>query len=137
VLSQLSSNEVTVVGELENIDKLFKGATILTTKQLGKPFRTIPSFNTVTVEIIATVQEPAESATPEFGGEHGHEDDLATILFTSGSTGFAKGVEYTHAQLITSSRLKSNFHHMDSSKTFMSWVSTYSLLLKLPPRYPP
>jgi long-subunit acyl-CoA synthetase (AMP-forming) len=134
VLSQLSSNEVTVVGELENIDKLFNGATILTTKQLGKPFRTIPSFNTVTVEIIATVQEPADSLIENLREENGHEDDLATILFTSGSTGFAKGVEYSHEQLITSSRLKSNFHHMDSSKTFMSWVSTYSLLLERPPR---
>jgi acyl-CoA synthetase (AMP-forming)/AMP-acid ligase II len=125
VLSPLSSNEVTLVGELENVGKLFKDAPILTTKQLAKPFRTMASLNTVTAEVVATVKVEAGYRDGEVNEATKREDELATILFTSGSTGFAKGVEYTHAQLVTSSKLKSAFHHMDSSKTFMSWVSTY------------
>jgi acyl-CoA synthetase (AMP-forming)/AMP-acid ligase II len=130
ILSPLSSNEATLVGELENVNKLFKGPTILTTKRLAKPFRQIASFNTVTVEIIATVKVEDLAMTGRVDEAVGHEDELATILFTSGSTGFAKGVEYSHTQLVRSSRLKSEFHTMDSSKTFMSWVSMYYQLQK-------
>jgi acyl-CoA synthetase (AMP-forming)/AMP-acid ligase II len=126
LLSPLSNNEVTLVGELENVDKLFKGPTILTTKQLAKPFRQIVSLNILTVEIVATVKLEDRSTIGRLDEAVGHEDELATVLFTSGSTGFAKGVEYTHTQLVTSSKLKCGFHQMDSSKTFMSWVSTCS-----------
>jgi acyl-CoA synthetase (AMP-forming)/AMP-acid ligase II len=123
VLSLLSSNEATLVGELDNINKLFKGPTILTTKQLAKPFRQIASLNTVTVEIIATVKIEDSAMVGGVDEAVGRENELATILFTSGSTGFAKGVEYSHTQLVTSSMLKCSFHNMDASKTFMSWVS--------------
>jgi acyl-CoA synthetase (AMP-forming)/AMP-acid ligase II len=123
ILSPLSNNETTLVGELENVNNLFQGPTILTTKRLGKPFRSMASLNTVTVEVVeTTVVEEATKTNPRVE-DPGRSDKLATILFTSGSTGFAKGVEYTHSQLLASSKLKSSFHGMDSSKTFMSWVS--------------
>jgi acyl-CoA synthetase (AMP-forming)/AMP-acid ligase II len=124
VLSPLSSNEVTIAGELENINKLFNGPTVLTTKQLAKPFQLIASVDTVTVEVVATVKTKDGLTNGKLDEKSQLEDDLATILFTSGSTGFAKGVEYTHNQLVTSSTLKSELHGMDSTKTFMSWVST-------------
>ncbi|KAH7087506.1 putative non-ribosomal peptide synthase-like protein [Paraphoma chrysanthemicola] len=123
LLSPLSSNEVTLVGELENVNKLFDGPTILTTKQLAKPFRQFASLNTVTVEIVATVKFENRFMTGRFDEAFGIEEEVAVILFTSGSTGFAKGVEYTNSQLVTSSKLKCEFHGTDSRKTFMSWVS--------------
>lgn len=126
LLSPLSSNEVTLEGELDNVNKLFKGPTILTTKQLAKPFRLIATLNTVTVEIIGTIKVEDGYGTDIVDEAIGHEDELATVLFTSGSTGFAKGVEYTHTQLVTSSKLKCTFHSTDSSMTFMSWVSKFS-----------
>ena len=45
------------------------------------------------------------------------------LLFTSGSTGHSKAVEYTHRQLITSVRAKQQLHNLDSGTNFMSWVS--------------
>lgn len=125
LLSPLSSNEATLAGELDNVNKLFKGPTVLTTKQLSRLFKPIATIDTVTVQTIATVKVEDGFGMELIDEAVDREDELATILFTSGSTGFAKGVEYTHRQLVCSSKLKSAFHNMDSSKTFMSWVSEY------------
>ncbi|KAL1628682.1 putative NRPS-like protein biosynthetic cluster [Neofusicoccum ribis] len=103
LLSPLSSNEVTLAGELDNVNKLFNGPTILTTKQLSRLFRPIASMNTVTVQTIAMVKIEEGFGMDTIDEAVGHEDELATVLFTSGSTGFAKGVEYTHTQLVDSS----------------------------------
>lgn len=49
-------------------------------------------------------------------------DDLAVLLFTSGSTGPAKAVEFSHSQLIASVKMKSTLHGINSDMNFMSWV---------------
>jgi acyl-CoA synthetase (AMP-forming)/AMP-acid ligase II len=131
LLSPLSSNDVTLAGELDNVSKLFNGPTILTSKRLAKPFRMVPTLTTITAESVATTKSNESAAWRPVDGGFDHEDELATVLFTSGSTGFAKGVEYTHAQLVASSKLKCDFHQMDSSKTFLSWVSKYYELLTI------
>jgi len=80
-------------------------------------------LTTVTVEVVADTKIEKDLSNATISEPIGKDDDLAMVLFTSGSTGFAKGIEYTGSQLVVSSRLKCNFHHMDSNKTFMSWVS--------------
>jgi len=89
----------------------------------------VPALTTVTAESVAATKSNESAAWKPVDGGVDHEDKLATVLFTSGSTGFAKGVEYTHAQLVTSSKLKCDFHQMDSSKTFLSWVSKLTIFL--------
>ncbi|KAL1621265.1 putative NRPS-like protein biosynthetic cluster [Diplodia seriata] len=116
-------NDATLAGELDNLTNLFHGPTVLTTKQLSRLFRPIDSITTLTVQTIATTKVEEGSAMEAVDEGLGHEDELAAVLFTSGSTGFAKGVEYTHRQFVSSSKLKSNFHGTDSTMTFMSWVS--------------
>lgn len=122
MLSPLSNNEITLVDELNNVNKLFSAPTVLTTKQLSKPFRLLTSLITITVEAVSQTNVEEGLAASEAIDRC---DELAMVLFTSGSTGFAKGIEYTSSQLVVSSKLKCKFHQMDSSKTFMSWVSKY------------
>lgn len=126
LLPALSSNESTLVGELENVNKLLGGPTVLTSKRLAKPFRMIAAMTTVTVELVTATKEYRAAKLEPFTAAEVLADKLATVLFTSGSTGYAKGVEYTNGQLVMSSKLKCDFHNMDSSKTFLSWVSEYS-----------
>ena len=51
------------------------------------------------------------------------ENSLAVLLFTSGSTGHSKAVEFTHKQLICSVRAKQKLHSITSIVNFMSWTS--------------
>ena len=117
MLSSLSSNEIALVDELNHVSKLFSGPTVLTTKQLAKTFRLSTALTTVAVEVILQVKGEERLAASRESGEPG---ELAAVLFASGSTGFAKS-----SQRMMSSKLKCNFHGMDSNKTFISWVSKY------------
>lgn len=47
----------------------------------------------------------------------------AVLLFTSGSTGHAKAIEYSHEQLIHSVAAKQLLHGLSEEVNFMSWVS--------------
>ena len=50
------------------------------------------------------------------------QSQIAVLLFTSGSTGHAKAVEFSHSQLIASVKMKSALHKIDSDMNFMSWT---------------
>nr|POF22080.1 nonribosomal peptide synthetase pnga [Quercus suber] len=80
----------------------------------------LPEASFHTVENISTGSSGASGAF----GSNGHTaDSCAILLFTSGSTGHSKAIEFTHRQLITSVRAKAETHKLDSSSTFMSWIS--------------
>ncbi|EOD50486.1 putative non-ribosomal peptide synthase protein [Neofusicoccum parvum UCRNP2] len=97
LLSPLSSNEVTLAGELDNVNKLFNGPKILTTKQLSRLFRPIASMNTVTVQTIAMVKIEEGFGMDTIDEAVGHEDELATVLFTSFDHSAALCENHLHA----------------------------------------
>ncbi|KAK8243082.1 putative non-ribosomal peptide synthase-like protein [Phyllosticta capitalensis] len=129
LLSPLSNNQTTMIGELENVNKTFSGPTIITTKQLARFFVAVQGMKTHTAQSIKLEKLEAPIGHDDmFGGGWfdegvGREDEVTTMLFTSGSTGYAKAVQYTHRQLCMSSKLKCGLSGMDNTKTFMSWVS--------------
>lgn len=69
------------------------------------------------IDLVEISPEPL--ATEPFISPH----STAVILFTSGSTGHAKAVEYSHEQLIRSVAAKQSLHGLSEKVTFMSWVS--------------
>lgn len=123
-----------MIGELENVNKTFSGPTIITTKQLARFFVAVQGMKTHTAQSIKLEKLEAPIGHDDmFGGGWfdegvGREDEVTTMLFTSGSTGYAKAVQYTHRQLCMSSKLKCGLSGMDNTKTFMSWVSESRLI---------
>lgn len=120
VLSPLATDSGTRVGQLENIKSIFGAPTVITNQRLAVNLMTTKGFETATTEDICQVSiSKVEIPAPYTSAS---SDDLAAILFTSGSTGRAKAVEYTHAQLIASVKIKSAFHKTDSGTNFLSWI---------------
>ena len=124
VLSPLSADSETREAQLDNVHRIFTSPTIITCQQLAESVKSVEGFKILIAEdVTQTTLFKDEIFSPNLyiGG-----DSLAAILFTSGSTGRAKAVEYTHAQLITSAQVKSAFHTTDSQTNFLSWICEYS-----------
>lgn len=121
MLNPVSIEPKTAAGQLENLKSLFANTTVLTSHKLSSIFAS-KRLNVQTVEdlgrgkaIDSGLPSPIES-TPE------DTDEIAAILFTSGSTGHSKAVKYSHAQLIASVQAKAD-HLSTRDKRFMSWIS--------------
>lgn len=123
LLPPMKAASVTQTNFLEHVSGLLKKPVLLTSKSLMGMFEeSEEAFRVVAVEGISlgsTLGVPG--LMYDFDERCGHE--AATYLFTSGSTGPSKAVEFTHAQLIASSQIKTEANGMDTDKTFLSWIS--------------
>jgi acyl-CoA synthetase (AMP-forming)/AMP-acid ligase II len=118
VLNPVSTEPKTAAGQLENVKMLFGDAPILTSQKLASIF--VPhGLNVKAVERLcrsrlncAWAVNLRQTASP---------DDIAMLLFTSGSTGHSKAVKFSHRQLIASVQAKSSYL-CSRGMTFMSWI---------------
>jgi acyl-CoA synthetase (AMP-forming)/AMP-acid ligase II len=130
VLNPVSNEPKTAAGQLDNLKSLFGDAAVLTTHKLSALFAS-RKLNVKTIEQIQKRRLPSCEAPTSNGVGHiqitehrAPSDDIAAILFTSGSTGHSKAVQYSHTQLIASVEAKS-LYLTTHDKTFMSWVCKY------------
>lgn len=122
VLNPISNEPKTAAGQLENIKTLFPDTPVITSHKLSAilisqrlPVSTVEDIleNNHRVAVNGNLPKVASSAPDE---------DIAAILFTSGSTGFSKAVKFSHTQLIASVQAKSSYLGT-KDMSFMSWVS--------------
>lgn len=124
LLPPMKAASVIQTNFLKHVSSLLQRPVLLTSKAVMPAFEEPPNaFRAVAVEDIlldAVLQTPRYS-TSDPG--KGHEHEAATYLFTSGSTGPSKAVEFSHHQLIASSKIKTEANGMTAESTFLSWIS--------------
>lgn len=119
ILPPLSNDPKTLEGQLENLSVLFGSPSLLTKRKLFSKFASAPFLHLQAVESIHIRHGDISLA----GASNVSSDDLAVLLFTSGSTGRSKAVEIRHGQVITSARAKQMRHNLSPDMNFMAWIS--------------
>ena len=73
-----------------------------------------------------------EGPPPDAGEAAVRDDDLATIIFTSGTTGQPRGIAYTHAQVrLATSAIGANFPFVDSASRLLCWLPLSNLFQRI------
>ncbi|KAM3425219.1 hypothetical protein BST61_g7174 [Cercospora zeina] len=121
VLNPVSNEPKTAATQLDNIKNLFGKTPILTSHNLSSILAS-RKLNVQSIEDIDRRKAIDSAISSPVEGSSGSADDIAAILFTSGSTGHSKAVQYSHAQLIASVEAKARYLSTHG-KTFMSWIS--------------
>lgn len=122
ILSSLAHDLKTREAQIANVESIFDEPILLTSQHLACNVNPTTRMQIVTT---SDISRPSDSKNGALQVENSNtrSGDLAAILFTSGSTGFSKAVEFSHAQLIASVAEKKAFHGTDSETNFLSWTS--------------
>jgi acyl-CoA synthetase (AMP-forming)/AMP-acid ligase II/thioesterase domain-containing protein len=121
IMSPVSNEPRTATGQLDNIKALFPDSPLLTSAKFGSAFAA-QRFDVQIVEDLRNRDVESHNELFDAARASVRPDNLAVILFTSGSTGRAKAVQCSHAQLIASVRAK-NIHLASTGLVFMTWIS--------------
>lgn len=108
---------------MENLGNLFGSPTVVTREKNATQFGSFPIDHVHTVEDINFQQGCSHCVRKDSLHDSSDPDDLAVLLFTSGSTGHSKAVEFTHRQLLRSVQAKKIQHCLHKEVNFMSWIS--------------
>jgi acyl-CoA synthetase (AMP-forming)/AMP-acid ligase II len=122
VLQPFSNNLKTMADQVANIDRILQSPTVITSQHLALHFKPLPSIKTITIQRIHYDDTARKmSMQPQCLAS----SELASIYFTSGSTGHSKAVEFSHSQLIASVEAKTRFHGTKSDWNFLAWCCMY------------
>jgi len=85
------------------------------------------AFKSINVRLDSTkLREQSRDQSPHFDLYDAPEDELAAILFTSGATGRAKGVVYTHKIFIAQTRLLQEMYSLTSDDVDCPYFALFS-----------
>ena len=120
---------------LLHLNSTLHGPLMLTTTRLKTEFLGIPQLRLHSIEELQNeynfknaVYRPfdysikASEIETLFQGVHAKSGDLAVLMLTSGSTGYAKAVCLRHGQMIKAVKGKSVHHGTSNESIFFNWI---------------
>ncbi|MEU5538893.1 non-ribosomal peptide synthetase [Streptomyces sp. NPDC020362] len=104
--------------QLEHVNTLLGGPLVVTGEALAAELPPVAALSVTSLEelqaVEATAADDFHRAAPE---------DTAVLVLTSGSTGHAKAVVLSHANLLASMAAKNGHHRLTARDTTLNWVS--------------
>ena len=119
VLSLLATDLNARAVQIANLESIFDDPVLLTNQHLASSVHSTKIMQIVTSSDVSR-PSPLTDGAPQIENDDTGSGRLATILFTSGSTGFSKAVEFSHAQPIASVAEKQTFHGIGCGTNFLS-----------------
>jgi acyl-CoA synthetase (AMP-forming)/AMP-acid ligase II len=104
------------VAQLSRVYELLGRPLLIADAALAAGLPEVPGLSAVVLERLG-------GGAPAVDLHDAHRDELAVLVLTSGSTGIAKVVMLTHANLLTSMAAKNRFHRLTAADTTMNSVS--------------
>ncbi len=117
-----------VVQKLCNIWQQLEKPLIFTNKRVGSQLTklsvdlNLDGFQIQTLETLPEQGNIAPTSEMDPAGYHSHPDDLAVLLFTSGSTGQPKGVGLTHHNILSNVAASAQVNNFTSQDISLNWL---------------
>lgn len=131
VLYQLANDPKIRETQIADVECLFEEPLVLTSQPLASSLKPSSSLQIISTSSISWTSDSTDK-TLQLETGNASCGDLAAILFTSGSTGSSKAVQFSHAQLIASVADKAAFHGTHSQTNFGSWICRLQSANRLP-----
>lgn len=110
---------------LRHLRQLLHEPLVLTTDSLKSELDALGNLDLISIDSLTPL--PAQRANSPLGQSSDRCSPVAFMMLTSGSTGNAKSVEITHAQVLASAEGKSRILGTTQGKeTFLNWIGTRS-----------
>ena len=121
ILPSFASNSKVRESQIANVERVFNEPMVVTNSRLSSDLNPRTNLQFVTTSYISRTSD-CDKKTLQVDFHNTNGGDLAVILFTSGSTGSSKAVEFSHSQLISSVASKAAFHMTHPDMNFGSWI---------------
>lgn len=112
-----------LINKLNHVIKDAEPAIFLSTTETKIPLAAL--FNTLPEEKTVCTDEVNEDLALSWEEPIIHEDDLAILQYTSGSTNLPRGVKVSHKNFLSNMRLSYEGANYKSIKNFVSWLPPY------------